>query len=55
VSDQFPIMPRIIAGVPSRTNPLTSTACWRIASVNRGSLDVSVTTTPLALRVSSLR
>ncbi len=52
---QRPIMPRIIAGIPSRTNPLTSSACCRIAFVIRGSLDVSVTTTPFALSVSSLR
>src|SRR2546428_5757156 len=35
---QRPIMPRIIAGIPSRTNPLTSSACCRIAFVSRGSL-----------------
>ena len=53
--DQCPIMPRIIAGIPSRTNPLTSSACSRIASVIRGSPEVSVTTTPLAVSVSSRR
>ena len=53
--DQCPIMPRIIAGIPSRTNPLTSCACSRIALVIRASVEVSVTTTPLAVSVSSRR
>ena len=50
-----PIMPRIMAGIPSRTNPLTSRACSRMAFVSRGSLEGSVTTTPLVVSVSCLR
>ena len=49
------IRPRIIAGMPSRTNPLTSLAWSRIASVSLGSLDVSVTLTPSGVMLSCRR
>jgi thiol-disulfide isomerase/thioredoxin len=52
---QCPIMACIIAGVPSLTNPLTSSECARMAFVSCGSFEVSVTTTPLAVSVNSRR
>jgi hypothetical protein len=47
----LPIIPSIIAGMPSVTNPVTSRACARMAWVRSGSDAVSTATTPLAVKV----
>jgi hypothetical protein len=47
-----PIMPRIIGGIPSRTKPVTSWACARMACVRAGSSEVSSAITPVGVRVN---
>jgi hypothetical protein len=47
-----PIIPCIIARIPSFTNPVTSRACARIVSVRAGSSAVSSAITPVAVKVS---
>mgnify|MGYP007135545885 CR=1 FL=1 len=45
----------IMAGIPSRTKPLTSRAWSRMARTSAGSFEVSTTLTPLAVMVSCRR
>jgi hypothetical protein len=47
-----PIILCIIAGIPSRTNPVTSRAWARIVSVRAGSSAVSSAITPVGVIVS---
>jgi len=50
-----PIIPAIMAGIPSSTNPVSSAAWDRIAAQMRGSSEVSATATPLTVFVSERR
>jgi hypothetical protein len=47
-----PIIPCIIARIPSFTNPVTSRACARIVSARAGSSAVSSAITPVGVKVS---